>query len=411
MRAQDNVDAVRRAIQAAPPYALAEALSEGLAKQYGVLDAEVLLADYGLVVLRPVISPLPPGEPGVPLDNSPQGRAFASQRPQAEKRDGYRLHLPISAHGERFGVLSMRLAEPPRESVAEEFGHICEALAHALRGADQITDRYRQTRRLARLTMAAELQWSLLPGYGHQGEGYTLAGQLQPAYAVYGDNFDWVCGPRWLTVSVSNGMGDGMPAALLTSLAITAIRNARRSGGGLEEQAGLADEAVHAQYDGDKYVSTLLLRFDAMTGDLYAVDAGSPKLLLMRGGQVREIELDRQLPLGMFGSTSYVEQHFRLEPGDRMVVVSDGVHEAMSRDGRGYGGDLLNSVIRATRLQPPTEAVRTLVRGLIDFNEGPDLADDAVIVCFDWTDSPTDGFGPSAAAPTEPGQAKQPPSV
>ena len=61
-----------------------------------------------------------------------------------------------------------------------------------LRAADTVTDRYRQVGRRSRLTMAAELQWELLPGRSLGDERFQVAGQLEPAYAVFGDHFDAV---------------------------------------------------------------------------------------------------------------------------------------------------------------------------------------------------------------------------
>ena len=72
-----------------------------------------------------------------------------------------------------------------------------------------------------------------------------MAGQLEPAYAVYGDHFDWAVTGDRLTVTVLNGHGDGIEAALLTTVAVNAMRNARRSGAGIVEQAELASDAVY----------------------------------------------------------------------------------------------------------------------------------------------------------------------
>ncbi|WP_223166556.1 PP2C family protein-serine/threonine phosphatase [Nonomuraea sp. SYSU D8015] len=390
----EGFHAVQQAMHAAPPYAVVEALRDAVTLHFAVEQVEVLLADYAVITLRPVLEELVPGVPGVAIDGTPAGRAFAAQETQA---DGDVLHLPVSACGERVGVLSLRFAEPPGAAAVEELREIATALGHALRGADRITDRYQRVRRMARLTLAAEMQWGLLPGCGHQGDGYRLAGQLEPAYAVYGDNFDWTCGPRWLTLSVTDGMGAGMEAALLTTLAITALRNARRSGADLEEQAGLADEAIYAEHGGRLHVSTLLLRFDAATGEASLVDAGSPRVLLMRRGQVRRIELDQQLPLGMFGNTSYTEQRVALEPGDRLIIASDGVYSSRSRGGAEFGGSPLESLVKSTRMQPADEAVRTMIRGLLDFRRGMEVLDDAVVVCLDWTPDPTIGPRSSGA--------------
>jgi serine phosphatase RsbU (regulator of sigma subunit) len=211
---------------------------------------------------------------------------------------------------------------------------------------------------------------------------------LEPAYAIWGDAFDWSASRDQLTVSVTNGMGRGTEAALLTHLAISALRNARRSGGGIIDQATLANESLYNQHHGRQHVSTLLLRLDVETGRVAAVDAGSPQIFRSRGGNIARIELDAQLPLGMFEDTRYTEQEFMVEPGDRLVIVSDGVHAAVSPKGERYGTVGLPSALRQIRLQDSSEAVRSLIRGLIDYHEGSELADDAVVLCLDWNGGP-----------------------
>jgi serine phosphatase RsbU (regulator of sigma subunit) len=162
------------------------------------------------------------------------------------------------------------------------------------------------------------------------------------------------------------------------------MRNARRSGANLVEQAELASDAVYARNTGDAHAATLLLEIDLVSGAAEAVDAGSPRAMIARAGEILPVRLDQQLPLGMFGDTRYETQRFRLEPGDRLLVVSDGVHAAAPGNRAPYGESGLPSALRRTRLQPATEAVGTVMRSLRDYHAGRDPDDDAVTVCLDW---------------------------
>ena len=105
----------------------------------------------------------------------------------------------------------------------------------------------------------------------------------------------------------------------------------------------------------------------------------------MRGNKVEPVELEAQLPLGMFEDTAYTEQEFAVETGDRLIILSDGFPTADRPRGEIYGTSALASALRQTRLQSPSEAVRTLTRGLLDYHEGAEIADDAVVLCLDWT--------------------------
>lgn len=373
----DPATAVSVLLRRGRPDRLPELVAEYLRRHYAAARTEVLLGDYTLSSLAPVIDET--AAPGGQI----AARCFGSQHAVTEQRpDGtWRWYLPLSVWGERLGVLAVDLTR--EESPVEHLSAIADELAVALRAADGDTDRYRRVRRRQRLTMAAELQWQLLPGRSLGDDRFAVAGQLEPAYAVCGDHFDWAVDRDRLTITVLNGHGDGLDAALLTVVTVNAMRNARRSGANIVEQAELACEAVHAQYGGDRHAATLLLEVDLVTGDVAAVDAGSPRAILARHSELRPVALDAQLPLGMFGDTRYEIQHFQLDPGDRLLVVSDGVHAAAPGGRAPYGESGLSSALRRTRLQPATEAVGTVIRSLREYHAGVDPTDDAVIVCLD----------------------------
>ncbi|MEV5430563.1 PP2C family protein-serine/threonine phosphatase [Streptomyces sp. NPDC052701] len=381
--------AAERALRKAAPHELLDAVRRVLREQYAAESVELFMADYGLTVLQPV-SVLPHTTEPVAVHNSPAGRAFGAQEPFVETvRDGLvRAHLPVTVRGDRLGVLSVTLpGDGPvrgRPDELAELAEIAEVLAHEVVVAERDTDVYLQARRKDRLTLAAEMQWQLLPGRACARPEYELGALLEPAYGIFGDNFDWSATADRLTLYVTNGMGEGIEASLLTNLAINALRNARRAGIPLADQAALADQAVYAHYRGRCYLSVLMLDFDLATGRARVVDAGSPQMLLLRGGTVERVTFEAQLPLGMFEETDYVAQEFRAEPGDRLVFVSDGVYAAASPKGEAYGEAALARAITATRLLPAAEVPRALLRELTGHRGGPAADDDALVVCLDW---------------------------
>ncbi|MFI5806275.1 PP2C family protein-serine/threonine phosphatase [Streptomyces sp. NPDC051561] len=387
----DRLVSVERALRTAAPHALLEAVRTVLADHYGSLGADLLMADYATTILQPV-GALPRASEPVSAYTSAPGRAFGAQQPYpcpGSLPDSVTAHLPVSVRGDRLGVLSVTLPEKLYDAgVLAELAEVAEVLGHQIVVAERDTDLYLQARRAERLTLAAEIQWQLLPGRSCARAEYELGAQLEPAYAIHGDNFDWSTSPDHLILTLTNGMGEGIDAALLTSLAINALRNARRAGLDLTDQACLADQAVYGRHQGVQHLSVLLLRFHLPTGQVEIVDAGSPQVWRLRDGVVERIDLDHQLPLGMFEDTVYTAQPWQVLPGDRLLFISDGVYDAPSPAGERYSERALARAIQSTRLLPPSQVPRAVLLELAG-HRGEGLAeDDAMIVCLDWHGRP-----------------------
>ncbi|MBT2493971.1 serine/threonine-protein phosphatase [Streptomyces sp. ISL-96] len=384
--------AAEDALRAAPPTGLLSTARSLLSTYLDARWVTLLLADYGLTVLQPVTR-LPHTGEAVPVRGGhPAGRAFSAQAAVVEvaaEPGMVTVHLPITVRGDRLGVLSVHLPEPAKGTPGVlELASFATAIGHELLVAERDTDLYLQGRRRKRLTLAAEMQWQLLPGRGLIQNEYTLSAHLEPAYAIGGDNFDWSTTDDHLTITVSDGRGTGIQAALLTNLAVSALRNARRAGISLSDQACLADQAIYGEYGGELYSATLLLRFDLATGHVQAVDAGSPQLFRQRQDIVERVELETQMPLGMFEETEYREQSLTVKPGDRLVIVSSGVHKARSRDGNLFGESALRETIAATRGSSTHETARAVVDALVQYHGSHDLPNDAAVVCLDWRGRP-----------------------
>ncbi|MCO8272733.1 serine/threonine-protein phosphatase [Actinoplanes sp. TRM 88003] len=382
----DRLLVLRRILTDAAADAVPDRLAEALAAPFGLTRTELYLVDYRLAALVPLFGEVARTHPG-----DPAWRCFDHQNPVNEKGV---MFVPVSSRGDRLGVLACEPA-PDSPEAAAELAEVAVALAHELQAAAAGTDRYQGAARTRRLTLAAEMQWELLPGRSRIRPAFGLAGQLEPSYNVRGDSFDWADQEGRLTLSVLNGMGEGVSAALLSSLATFALRNARRAGIPLADQAALADQAVYAEHRGHAHVSALLLELDLTSGEVLVVDAGSPRLLLLRDGTVQELKLRKEFPLGMFDETDYQVQSFRLQPGDRLMLASDGVYEALAASGR-YGDAALARFVRRTKALAPLQAVRSLLGDLRAFVGDADLDDDAVAVCLDF-------HGMEKAATPDPG--------
>ncbi|MFJ4338389.1 PP2C family protein-serine/threonine phosphatase [Streptomyces sp. NPDC088915] len=277
----------------------------------------------------------------------------------------------------------MVVLPPDRATPAaiEELADVAETLGHALRVADRHTDLYHRTRRAHALSVPAEMQWDVLPGQACTGAEFDLHAYWEPSYTSGGHVLDWCATEEELTLVVANGTGPGTPSALVSNLALNAIRNARRAGLDLVGQASLTDQALYGQHRGERSLSALLLSFTRATGEVRVVDAGSPTVWRDRGGATGRIDLERQLPLGMFEDTVYAAQRLRVLPGDRLVFVACDRGEPPPGD-----ADLDRSVGRAierTRRTSCADTPRAVVRALREEAPGG-LPDDVLVLCLDW---------------------------
>lgn len=378
------VGSLIRALDAAPPYLLAEVLHSFLISAVGARASTVLLADYEERVLEPV-----PGAVSLPtlgaqqIDGSAAGRAYREQQQVYIATDSdVTLYLPITQRAERIGILEVSLPAAGIE-VRQQLGEVASVLAYVIAAARRYTDHFERIRRRRDLQLAAELQWEMLPVLAYSCAHYDIAGSLEPAYEIGGDTFDYAVAPNDLTVSVSDAMGHGLRAALLASLAVTTMRNARRRGDGVVEQANSAAAHLAAQFTGEFFVTLSLLRIDVPSGAVAAVNAGHQLPILVRDGLVRAVELDAAPPLGMFADTFYVPERVQLQRGDRLILISDGIVEATPVGGQPFGEGGLHELLRGMIGLSAVETVRQLTSAVRAHRAG-DLQDDATAVCLDW---------------------------
>jgi len=249
--------------------------------------------------------------------------------------------------------------------------------------ARRYTDRFERIRRRRDLELAAEIQWELLPVLAYDDAQFSVAGSLEPAYEIGGDTFDYAVAADTVTMSVTDAMGHGLRAAMLGSLAVTAMRNRRRRGDGVVQQVEKASEHLLEQFGGEQYVTGLVLMVDVASGAAVAVNAGHPPPILLHAGRVSVVPVNPNQPMGLFAGTVYRPDRLQLEVGDRLLLFSDGVTEARPVGGDAFGARQLGQLLRETAQRSPAEVVRLLTGAVIDHRAGQ-LADDATAVCLDW---------------------------
>jgi serine phosphatase RsbU (regulator of sigma subunit) len=296
---------------------------------------------------------------------------------EADGQGGRRVISPVTNRGDCIGVLEVTL-QYADDTVLGQISEAAHALAYIIVTDRRFTDVYHAGRRTTRTSLAAEIQHQLLPSAPCcEAPQFTLAAGLIPADDIGGDTYDYTLDRDTLHLSITDAMGHDTNSALLATLLVGALRGARRTGCDALGQARRAHEALLAHSRG--LATGQLLCVSLETGTCELVNAGHPwPLLLSRGeAEVHEVKLAVNLPFGVAVSTSYQVQRLRLHPGDRLILLTDGMQE------RGAGAVDLASLVRATRALHPREAVRALTTAVLNACRG-NLRDDATVVILDW---------------------------
>lgn len=343
---------------------------------------QLFLADYRHDTLVPALGV----GPDIPIDVHPAGRCYIDQRPQREAlpAGGQRLWLPVSTHGDRLGVLSIDTDDSGSTAAADEalLDAVAAIAGRTLAAGVSVSDGYLAARRVRWLTVAAEMQWALLPGNSFADEFVTIAGQLEPAYAASGDAYDWCRSSDELLVAVFDAQGRGIEAALQTTLAVTAFRNARRGGLDLAQMVSLTDQALYDRSRGQWSLPAFFFQFDLATGQASAIHAGSPVALRQREATVSDVDLDPQLPLGMFEGTVYTAEAIDVTAGDRLLVVTDGAHTPRDSPVGPMQPETLRALLAETADSPVWELTRKVINNALRHSDGqPDQ--DIVAVALD----------------------------
>ena len=389
---QDNdlVGDILAALDQRPPYEMLNVLHTRLHAHVRAQSVRVWLADYEEHILEPLtIAGDESRRPSTSVDAPGLGHAYRDQDIVVERtvpgglETGHMVFLPITLRSERIGVLEVVVADEPAPQLLRRLQPVATAVAYVLLAARRYTDVFEMARRRKELELPAEMQWDLLPVLAYTGPDFTLAGSVEPAYDIGGDNFDYAVDAVGIVVTLTDAMGHGTQAALLSTLAVAAQRNARRRGLGLRQQVRAVNVAVHDHFSGGAFATGLFLTIDRRTGDGAIINAGHSMLWRLRADVLEHLDVPPDLPTGLFEDAEYTVHPLSVEAGDRFLLISDGVLEAADEDGTQFGADRFRSAVMASADQAPVEVVRTVNQAVTNHSSTM-LDDDATVVCLDY---------------------------
>jgi len=227
------------------------------------------------------------------------------------------------------------------------------------------------------LEVARQVQLALLPPTDPELDGYDISAYNFPTEEVSGDYYDWVkIYDDQIGIVIADVSGKGVPAAILMAFLRASLRAATHIGYATNISMAKVNYLLWESIERNQFVTAFHGVLDASNRTLSYSNAGhNPPLLMNAGGEIRFIEFGEQ-PLGMFPQTRYHEYHMSLEPGDVLVLYTDGATEAQSPSGEEFGRDRIVEAIKENYDKPAREMIASLQMAVLEWTGNAGASDD-----------------------------------
>ena len=362
-------------------------MAQHYTRETGIGDATVYLSDIQQNQLVPI-----GGGATIPIDGTSAGWAYRTTSLRVTENTpeaGLLAWFPLLDGAERLGVV--RIATPVLDhSTLRRCRTLASLLAKVISSNKDTSDTYAHRTRTEPMSLPAEMLRAFLPPRTLATPLVVSTAVLEPAYDLGGDAFDHALHRGVLHAAVIDAMGHDLASGLTSSLALAACRNSRRNGADLPELVRTIDQTL-AQWLPDRHATGIMLRLALDTGTLTWSNCAHPAPLLIRRQTVVPDALTRtpELPMGLGALFAHPQPRAvhtaSLEPGDRVLLYTDGVVEARDTHGDLFGLErFAEYVIRATAAgSPAPEVLRRLVHALLASKDST-LTDDATIMMIEW---------------------------
>jgi serine phosphatase RsbU (regulator of sigma subunit) len=359
-----------------PPPALPEQLVAEAERVAKVPVALYVLDIDGTHLLRIAGPPRLPDQIKAPLAIGPELDAdgLSSLRRQLSDRPGIEV-FPLWLRGRAIGVM-ISFGRP-----AESLTEMARQAAAAVTLADRYTDVFARAQRRKQPKAAAEIQQSLLPPRVVRVTSGEVAGNVLPSYEVAGDWFDVIENADGVWVTLADGLGGSTRAAASSAVALGALRASRRSGADIAEALIVMHQTLREMPGPRSEMTAVIAHWDPATHTVRIANCAHVAPLILRSdGEAEHLDFPKAHGLGGRATPKPEVRTSSLEPGDRLVMVSDGV----VRTGEGQAGLGIDGLIAAaSRSERGTAAdtVRRIHEAVLEA-VGEDLTDDATAVCL-----------------------------
>jgi sigma-B regulation protein RsbU (phosphoserine phosphatase) len=374
--------------------ALLDTVARKLSESLHVERIAVMLRDGAW--FRPALAEgyVPPLELAVPADSSAVEPLRRSREPAPSEPEsalaplGAQLLLPLASKKELLGFIGLgpkKSGEPYSPSDTQLLRTVAAQTGLALensRLSEAIATETAQREMLSReIEIAREVQQRLFPQTMPEIAEMTYAGHCRPARGVGGDYYDFLELPNGcLGIAIGDVSGKGIPAALLMASLQASVRGQSYSRG--NDVAGLMANVNRLVYDAspsNRYATFFYAQFDPATRRMIYVNGGHNPPMVLRGAETIRLEAGGP-PVGLFRPAQYEQAEVQLDPGDLLVLFTDGISEAENPAHDEWGEDALEASARQCDGASPSEAIDRIMRDADEFAAGAPQHDDMTLV-------------------------------
>jgi serine phosphatase RsbU (regulator of sigma subunit) len=338
---------------------------------------------------RSTRTPRPITFPGQVHDELRRGRAVLSAPTGLSKpRRGLSMHAPILFGNEMHGALYVRGSDDSGVPFSQYDLDLLTGLAAqaglAMANARFHAESLRQERLRQDLLVAEQIQKSFLPQQLPSVEGIEFRAEYRPAFSVGGDFYDvfWL-DDRRIGMFIGDVSGKGVSAALLMARISSDLRLAARDEAQPARVMERVNKIVVERQQLDIFVTAIYATLDIRTLELTLANAGHGVPLLRRAAEdsLQRIEGGASTAIGISDTVEYDQIRLVLEPGETLVLTTDGVHEATSAAGEQLGNDRVERAVRSGSSAPPEILKRVLREVRSHVGEAPQYDDLTVLLC------------------------------
>ncbi|QDV31996.1 Phosphoserine phosphatase RsbU [Planctopirus ephydatiae] len=340
------------------------------------------------------------GQAILSADASEDGRFQRSESLASMKIRSVMCVPLMRSNTQTLGVIQLStldLMQPFGDEDLELLVSVSKPVTLALENAAMHEAVVRQREMDRELQFAAQVQLGFLPSSKPTLRGWSFADFYEAARKVGGDYFDYIPQPPKsgcdeLAVAIADVAGKGVPAALLMARLYAATRYRVIAEANWPDVMRALNGEMSAGGLGHRFVTMLMVIIRPESGTGKVVNAGHLLPLIRReSGEVELLGLKASgMPLGLAPlETIYNELEFQLEPGEMIVIYTDGVTEAMNAEEEMFGRDRIVAMLKE-REWKADEFVATLVERIEAFADDRSQRDDLCIVAMQYTPEMTD---------------------